>query len=214
MTEPGHDEALKKAVIEAALARAAAEGFNDALLCHAAEDAGVKDIARLFPGGVLDLIEAYSAGVDAEMEQRLSELKLSSQSIRRRIKTAIKTRLAIFKPHKEAVRRAVAFLALPPNAPTGAKLVYRTVDSMWRAVGDHATDFSFYTKRGTLAAVYSATLLRWLADAGAHESATGAFLDARLENVMQAEKLKGRLRAGAKAGLARLSGLVRAAPFR
>jgi ubiquinone biosynthesis protein COQ9 len=94
------------------------------------------------------------------------------------------------KPHKEAARRAAALLSLPMHASLGAKLVYRTVDAMWRAAGDTSTDFNFYTKRGILAGVYGATAMRWFNDAGEDEAATDAFLAARIENVMQFEKFK------------------------
>ena len=61
---------------------------------------------------------------------------------------------------------------------------------MWRAAGDTSTDFNFYTKRGILAGVYGSTLVRWFNDPGEDEAATEAFLDARIENVMQFEKFK------------------------
>ena len=54
--------------------------------------------------------------------------------------------------------------------------------------------FQFHTKRAILTGVYSATLMRWLADDSADESATDAFLAARIENVMQFEKFKGRVK--------------------
>ena len=83
-----------------------------------------------------------------------------------------------------------AFLTLPPHATMGAKLLYRSVDRMWRAVGDTSTDFNFYTKRAILAGVYWATLMRWFTDQSEDEAETKAFLDARIENVMQFEKFK------------------------
>ena len=110
--------------------------------------------------------------------------------IRVRIAEAVKTRLAILRRHKEAARRAAALLSLPLHAGRAAKLLYRTVDAMWRAAGDTATDFNFYTKRGILAGVYGATLVRWFADASVDETATNEFLAARIENVMQFEKFK------------------------
>ena len=73
--------------------------------------------------------------------------------------------------------------------------------------GDVSTDFNFYTKRAILMGVYSATLMRWFTDDSADGSATDAFLAARIENVMQFEKLK----AQAKAGLERLGGIWDAA---
>jgi ubiquinone biosynthesis protein COQ9 len=190
------DAALKGAVIEAALAHVAFDGFTDRLMDRAGRQAGASeaDMLRLFPNGALGLLEATSENVDTEMEKRLAKLKLAAMPMRKRIATAVKTRLAILKPHKEAARRAVAHLSLPPNVALRAKLVYRTVDTMWRAAGDVSTDFNFYTKRAILTGVYSATLMRWLADDSADESATDAFLAARIENVMQFEKFKGRVK--------------------
>ncbi len=203
------DQSLKHAVLEAALERAAKEGFTDAMLREAASQAGAADdVARLFPLGVLSLLETWSHHADGEMVKRLAAATLSAMPVRRRIRTAVLTRLEILTPHKDAARRAAAHLGLPPNAPFGAKLLYATADSMWRAGGDGSTDFSFYTKRGILAGVYAATLLRWFGETDERE--TTAFLDARIENVMQYEKLKGRLREQGKAGLAHLSDLLRA----
>jgi ubiquinone biosynthesis protein COQ9 len=192
--------ALKSAVVEAALPHIAFDGFTDRLVERAAKEAGAgkEDMLRLFPEGARSLLEAYSESADAEMGKRLAKLKLASMLMRARIATAVKTRLAILKPHKEAARRAVAHLSLPPNVALGMRLVYRTVDAMWRAAGDVSTDFNFYSKRAILAGVYSATLMRWFTDESADESATDEFLAARIENVMQFEKLKGRVREQAK----------------
>ncbi|MGZ5923817.1 MAG: COQ9 family protein, partial [Rhizomicrobium sp.] len=104
------------------------------------------------------------------------------------------TRLALLAPNKEAARRAAAAMTLPMHAGRGAKMMYRTVDAMWRAAGDTSTDFNFYTKRGILAGVYSATLMRWFTDTSPDESATTQFLADRIENVMQFEKFKARLK--------------------
>src|SRR5581483_3771150 len=186
------DAALKQAVLAAALKDAAFDGFTDSVLAKAGKDAGAdkEALARLFPGGPLSLVEYFSHSVDAEMETILAGLDLPKRKIRERIKLAVLTRLSILKPNKEAARRAAALLSLPMNAALGAKLMYTTVDAIWRAAGDTSTDFNFYTKRGILAGVYGSTLVRWFNDAGDDESATEKFLDDRIENVMQLEKLK------------------------
>jgi ubiquinone biosynthesis protein COQ9 len=186
------DEALKAAVLDAALPHAAFDGFTDKVLEAAGKDTGLNatDLARLFPEGPLSLVAFYSASVDREMQERLAAMDLPSMKIRVRITEAVKTRLAILGRHKEAARRAAALLSLPLHARLAAKLLYRTVDAMWRAAGDTATDFNFYTKRGILAGVYGATLVRWFADASSDEAATNEFLAARIENVMQFEKFK------------------------
>jgi ubiquinone biosynthesis protein COQ9 len=124
------------------------------------------------------------------MEKRLGAIDLKAMKIRERIACAVKTRLAILKPQKEAARRAAALLSLPVHAALGAKLLYRTVDAMWRAAGDTSTDFNFYTKRGILAGVYGSTAMRWFNDTSPDEKPTEEFLAARIENVMQFEKFK------------------------
>ena len=186
------DAALKAAVIEAALPHAAFDGFTDRVLQDAGKAAGLTaaETLRLFPDGPVSLLEAWSDAVDAEMGTMLAAMDLPAMKIRLRIATAVQVRLSILKRHKEAARRAAALLSLPMHASLAAKLLYRSVDAMWRAAGDTATDFNFYTKRGILAGVYGATLVRWFADASSDEAATNEFLAARIENVMQFEKLK------------------------
>jgi len=198
-------EDLKAAILAAALAHVPFDGFSDHALTRAAEEAGAdKDtLARLFPEGPLSLVEAFSQSADAELETLLARMDLTRLKIRERIARAVLTRLEILAPNKEAARRAAAFLSLPPHLPLATKLIYATVDIMWRAAGDTSTDFNFYTKRGILAGVYSATLVRWFNDTSEDESATREFLAARIENVMQFEKLK----AQAKEAMAKLPSL-------
>ncbi|HUO90680.1 MAG TPA: COQ9 family protein [Rhizomicrobium sp.] len=200
--KPANDEALREAVLDAALKHAVFDGFTDKALARAGEEVGAdkKAVDRLFPQGPLSLVTAFSERADGEMERRLAKMDLKAMKIRERIAAAVKARIDAVRPWKEAARRAAAFLTLPPNAALGAQLVWRTVDMMWRAAGDTATDFNFYTKRGILAAVYSSTLMRWFTDTSADESATEQFLKDRIENVMQFEKLK----AQAKEALDRL----------
>ncbi len=193
---PKSDEALKQAVLKAALKDVAFDGFSDSVLAKAGEQVGADkaQLARLFPDGPLSLIEYFSTSTDAAMEEKLSATDLSTRKVRERIKIAVLTRLWLLEPHKEAARRAAAALTLPMHAGVGAKLMYRTVDAMWRAVGDTSTDFNFYTKRAILAGVYGSVLVRWFADTGEDDAATEKFLDARIENVMQFEKFKAKAR--------------------
>jgi ubiquinone biosynthesis protein COQ9 len=186
------DDELREAVLNAALPHAAFDGFTDMVLQKAGAEAGLvkADVARLFEGGPISLVEYFSTHTDAEMEKRLAAMDLKGMKIRERIATAVKTRLAILKPNKEAARRAAALLSLPMHAALGARLIYRTVDAMWRATGDTSTDFNFYTKRGILAGVYGSTAMRWFNDTSEDEKATDEFLAARIENVMQFEKFK------------------------
>jgi ubiquinone biosynthesis protein COQ9 len=193
---PPDDAALKAAILKAALPHAAFDGFTGKLLERAAEQTGTDEetIARLFPNGALDLLEEFSLSADREMQARIARLDLANMRIRERITAAVKIRLDVLRPDKEAARRAAAFLTLPPNAPLGAKLLWRTVDLMWRATGDTATDFNYYTKRAILAGVYSSTLMRWFNDNSDDEAPTGDFLARRIQDVMNFEKLKAQVK--------------------
>ncbi|MGH6829241.1 MAG: COQ9 family protein [Rhizomicrobium sp.] len=188
------DRKLKDAILKRVLAHAPFDGFTDNLLLKAGREEGADrtTLARLFPDGGVSVIEYFVASVDRAMERKLGRIELAGRKVRERIKIAILTRLEILAPNKEAARRAAATLTLPVNAKRAARLMYRTVDSIWRAVGDTSTDFNFYTKRAILAGVYGSVLMRWFADTGKDQTATNAFLDARIENVMQFEKLKAR----------------------
>lgn len=190
------DSAMKAAIVDAALKHAPFDGFTAQVLEKAGTEVGADPqmLAQLFPDGPLSLVEAFSDWADDEMITRLAKAKLDEKKIRERITLAVKTRLEILRPRKEAARRAAAFLTLPPHATLGSKLLYRTVDAMWRAAGDTSTDFNFYTKRAILAGVYSATLMRWFTDDSDDEQATDEFLARRIENVMQFEKLKAQVK--------------------
>jgi ubiquinone biosynthesis protein COQ9 len=202
---PPEDDALepvRAAILDAALPEVPFDGWTIRTLRAAADAAGVdRDTQRrAFPYGVPDLVAYYSRRMDAEAAERIAALNLQEMRIRDRIKAAVLARLEVLEPSKSAARRAVGFLALPFHAPLGARLVAESADRIWTAIGDTSTDFNFYTKRGILAGVLSATLLVWLEDEGDGSERTQAFLDNRIEDVMRFEKAK----AGALSALDRL----------
>jgi len=192
---PSDDEpqdAVLAAVLAAALARAPQEGFTPGMLGRARTDAGVS--TEQFPHNCAALIEYWSSSIDRDMTAGLAAADLGAMKVRLRIRNAVLTRLALLAPHKLAARQAAIVLALPHNAPLAIRLLTRTADAMWRAAGDTATDFNWYSKRASLSAVYAATEIAWFGDDTPDASATAMFLDARIDNVMQYEKLKAKLR--------------------
>ena len=184
------------AVVEAALIHIPFDGWSDAALKAGAADAGVSpdDVARLFPGGALDAILLHSRLADISMVEVFEAMADRPDRVHLMIRELILIRLDQAALHKEVVRRALAMLALPANALVSARALYATVDTMWRAAGQQDTDFSFYTKRGTLAAVYSATMLAWLADNSINLEKTVGFLDRRLADVARIPRLTQPLR--------------------
>ncbi|WP_310468148.1 COQ9 family protein [Sphingomonas sp.] len=169
--------------------------------------------ARLaMPKDAAGLIDAYMAGVDRALEAHFTPARLAKLKIREKIRALVWQRLELMGPAREAVRRALATLAMPHNMPLGMKLSWRSADVMWRLAGDTATDFNHYTKRLTLGAVYGSTLLVWLDDAGDGWPDTAAFLDRRIDDVMRFEKFKAGWRRSERFSLARFAGRLRYPP--
>ena len=183
-------------ILSALVSHVAFDGWSDAALRHTADelDVAVEFIEMAYPGGLPEMVEAYLADIDEKMLAALKKKKLDKMRIRDRITAAVTTRLEINAKHKETVRRTVGFLALPQNALLSARSLWKTVDAMWRAAGDTSTDYNHYTKRMILGGVYSSTLLVWLNDTSDGHRETCAFLDRRIENVMEFEKVKAKAR--------------------
>jgi ubiquinone biosynthesis protein COQ9 len=177
-------------VLAAALPNVAFDGWSDKLLQGAIASSGVdENMATLaFPKGVGGLIRVFSADGDARMLAALPDG--DRLKIRERITEAVWTRLRVDAQHKEASRRAAGWLALPSRQKLGAKLLFETANQMWRWAGDTATDYNYYSKRVILSGVIATTRLTWFEDDSEDEAKTRAFLERRIENVMQFEKLK------------------------
>jgi len=190
------------------------DGWTPTAIESAAAQLGIdKAQARLaFPKGQAAMIDAFVEGVDREMERRLPPKKLKGMKIREKIRALVWTRLEIMGPAREAVRQALAILAMPHNAPLGLKIGWRSADLMWRAAGDRSTDFNHYTKRMILGAVYGSTLLAWLDDNSEGWADTAAFLDRRIDNVMEFERWKAGWRGQESFSVARFLGRLRYPP--
>lgn len=176
-------------------AAAAFDGWSDAAVRAAAAEAGADPDAAsyAFSGGGMVMIAAYIHWVDQQMIAALPMDKLAGMKIRERIRAQIQTRLDLMVPHKEALRRAQAIMAMPQNAVRTLKLGWHSADVMWRQAGDTATDYNHYTKRLTLGSIYAATLAVFVADSSEDQADTKAFLERRIDGIMQFEKAKARL---------------------
>jgi ubiquinone biosynthesis protein COQ9 len=193
---------------------AAFDGWTDAAVEAAALSEGIDlAVAALaVPDGAVGLIDLYGQGVDRALAEALPPDTLAAMKIRERIRTLVWTRLRIQEPAKEAIRRALAILAMPQNAVVAARFSWRSADVMWRMAGDTATDYNHYTKRAILSAVYGSTLLAWLQDDSEGAADTAAFLDRRIDEVMRFEKWKAGLGKAERPSLTRFLGRLRYPP--
>lgn len=183
--------AMAPTVAEAAIF----DGWSADAVSAAANDLKVDpDVAALaFPGGAMDMIAAWIETIDADMLEALPQDALAKMPIRERIRSLIQFRLDAIAGLEEALRRALAIMAMPQNAARSLKTGWHSADIMWRLAGDTATDYNHYTKRTLLAGIYGATLAVFVGDDSEGKADTRAFLDRRIEGVMKFEKAKARL---------------------
>jgi ubiquinone biosynthesis protein COQ9 len=151
------------------------------------------EMALAAPGGVVDMIDAFADWADQQMLEALAGHDLLSLKIRARVRLAIWSRLEALEPHKASEGKAIAAMARPFRAQAGAAMVWRTADRIWTALGDRSTDENFYSKRAILTTVLGTVTLRWLADRDPLHAETSRFLDQRIDNVMQFERIKAQL---------------------
>lgn len=188
------EDEMKAKLLDAALPHVPFDGWSESTFKAAIADAGVAPgLARaLFPRGGVDLALAYHRRGDDAMVEALAQRNLQALRFRDRIALAVRLRLEL--ADRELVRRGTTLFSLPMHAADGAKAIWQTADRIWTALGDTSNDLNWYTKRATLSGVYGATVLYWLGDDSSGSQATWDFLDRRIDQVMQVEKLKASFR--------------------
>ena len=183
---------LRAALAPLLPAHAAFDGWTEEALAMAAEELGVPPgRARLaFPGGAIEMVDAWFDWIDKAMLIAFPPERIAQMKIRERIRDLILFRFETIRPHREALRRALAVLAMPQNLAAAARLAWRSADRIWRLAGDTATDFNHYSKRAILVGVYGSTTLVFLDDNDEDLAETRAFLGRRIDDVMRFEKFK------------------------
>jgi ubiquinone biosynthesis protein COQ9 len=189
--------AARDAIVAAVMVDAGEHGWTDEVLERAAGAAGIDGplAARAFPRGARSLVEEFHRWCDRRMAEGLAAHDLPELRIGQRVALAVRLRIeAMAAPggDRRAAARAVAFQALPENMASGARSLARTTDTIWRAVGDRSVDFSWYTKRASLGAIYAASVLVWLKDDSEASAETWSFLGRRLRDIATFGKTKAR----------------------
>jgi len=192
MIQPPERLPERDAAIEAMLPNVPFDGWTLRSLRAGLAAAGLPEdeTTILFPGGAADMVAVFCDLADRRMTDAAAALTETNLSAR--VRAVILLRLAMNRPYKEAIRRALAVLALPNNARTAAAITARTVDAIWHAAGDDSADFSWYTKRALLTAVYGATVLFWLHDTSDDDADTRSFVERRLRGIGRLLRARGR----------------------
>ena len=182
-------------LLDAILAHVPFDGWSPEAFAAAAKDADMTlEEARVAaPRGAVDLAIAFHRRGDAAMIEAMKSADFADLRFSEKVAEALKIRIDVIGD-REAVRRASALFSLPQHAGDGVKLIWETADHVWTALGDTSRDVNWYTKRATLSGVWASTVLYWLGDTSEGFSETRAFIDRRIADVMQIEKVKGKLR--------------------
>ncbi len=177
-------------ILREALGLAALDGWNAMTLKRAVKAAGFPEGTEVltFPEGVPDLLRFWSFELDKAMVEIFQEEDVPSLKIREKVALAVKRRLQLLKPYREAARRAQLRLLFPDVCSLKAKLIWATADKIWKALGDTSLDGNYYSKRAVLSGVYASTVHVWMYEED--EEKVWAFLERRLTGVMTFEKFK------------------------
>ncbi len=191
---------IRDRLVLAALPHAVFDGWSRKALAAAAADEGLDPTMaeRAFLGGPAAAVEHFVDLADRLMAEDVAGLDLAAMRVPDRVFAALNARFTRWAPHREAIRRALAVLALRPV--TAARATARTVDAVWHLAGDRSHDFSWYTRRATLGGVYSATMMFWLDDASEDGAATRDFLRRRLADVGRVTSLRKQIQARLEKG--------------
>ena len=184
----------RRAILTKALRMAPFDGWSQETLESAIMTSEVDPVLAkdAFPGGIKQLLAFFMMEADRSMVAEATARGLDQGPVRKQISGIIRLRLTQLRPHREAIRRAVALHLLPGRAPNAVASLWRTVDAIWYVAGDDSTNFNHYTKRALLAAVYCATLLRWLDDASEDCMETWDFMERRIAGTLRIQKMKAR----------------------
>jgi len=186
---------VRDAALRALLPIAAVRGWNwgslRATLSAIGEDPVLAE--SHFPAGPVGAIAAWIDLANRDMAAAAGAEDIAALRVPARIRRVVELRLLATAPDKPALRRALSLLSLPWNVPAALRMTAATVDSMWHAAGDTSADFSWYTRRATLAWVYATTLAYWTRDDTTSIAEALDFLDRRLAEVAQLGKLRKRV---------------------
>lgn len=180
----------RDAVRDTALRKLAAVAGQRGWSVQVLRDVAGPEADLLFPGGPVEMVEAWSDLCDREMVvvmQETAEPRLSQ-----RVRQALLLRLPVDQAMRAGARSGFATLATPCARGALRRSMMRTVNAIWQAAQDESSGMTYVTKRLTLGAVYGATLLYWLAR-GQDEAALAAFIDRRLAGVLRLGQLRARL---------------------
>ncbi|KAI9281184.1 COQ9-domain-containing protein [Sporodiniella umbellata] len=164
-------------------------GWSMQSLLHGARHLGYPSVVHgVFPGGEAGLIDAYLKDARATYTQKVEEKQKTEEwqhlTMTQKVKILTWLRLEMNKPFIKKWPEALAIMAKPSNVGMSLNHLGEIVDDIWFYAGDRSPDMNWYTKRASLAAVYSSTELYMSQDLSPDFIETEKFLNRRLNDVL------------------------------
>lgn len=185
---PAPFTATEDAILSAAMRHVPAEGFTQTSLVRGARDAGYLDASvNLFPRGVFDLVNYHlvTQRLALKTKMPLTEEEAQRGGVGKKIRDVTWARLQANAEAGVVGRwpEALALMAQPSYATASLHELSLLADEIWHLAGDKDVTFAWYTKRGSLSAVYASTELFMTRDTSIGFADTRSFLDRRLGEV-------------------------------
>jgi len=179
---PPFPEAQDK-ILAAAIARVPEYGFTEESLVLGAKDAGYLDVTvQLFPRGVFDLIRYHLVTQRLALKHNVQFPEGIHLGLGAKIRTLAMARLRANADVIHQWQGALGHMSLLGNIPASLQELNALSDEIWYLAGDTAVDFSWYTKRASLSAVYASSEMFMTTDKTQDFAATEEFLDRRLKD--------------------------------
>ncbi|CAG5121818.1 unnamed protein product, partial [Candidula unifasciata] len=191
--EHEYEHEVRQRILLASLRHVHEHGWTRKALEAGARDEGLPSVAHgMFSRGGAELIHFFYTKSNSELvdvlKQEVEAAKaqgLAKPVTKPFIRKAVETRLRMIVPYLDTWPQAMAILALPPNVSEAFSNLLKLSDDIWFYAGDRSVDFNWYTKRLSLAAVYTATETYMIQDRSPDQQDTWAFLDNRLKDLQK-----------------------------
>ncbi|KAG0044443.1 Ubiquinone biosynthesis protein coq9, mitochondrial [Gryganskiella cystojenkinii] len=211
---PVTGKATPEAILKTALTFVPEHGWTTTSIAKAAESMGYPSIIHgMFPNGGADIIDYFLQDclnrLPLELEGRMEGL-----STQEKIKLGTLTRLGMIAPYIDRWPEALAVMGQPKNVPMSLNHLAKIVDEIWHLAGDKSADMNWYTKRASLAGVYTTTELYMTTDKTPNYQATQRFLERRFEDAATVGKAASEVIQIAEFGAKSVLGLFASKGFR
>ncbi|KFY83920.1 hypothetical protein V500_09769 [Pseudogymnoascus sp. VKM F-4518 (FW-2643)] len=188
---PGPFNEIETSILSSSLPHIPTHGFTPTSLHLGAKDAGYLDAStNLFPAGAFSLVhyhlytqrQALASRTDITNPPVDPNSKAKPAGVGAKVKALTWARLQANGGVIHKLPEALALMSLFGNISPSLHELGALSDEIWFLAGDVAVDSSWYTKRGSLGAVYAASEVFMTTDKSEGFSETREFLERRFED--------------------------------